>query len=280
MAKYERLLVAVDGSEPSLHALRQSFNLTNHLITVLTVVPPYTGDLRFVGVKDIESVLDAPRARALAAIQELARISPVALKVLCTSGEPHEKIVAAAADEECDLIVLGVKGWDEIDHLLMSSTAARVIGASAIDVLIVPHGAAAGWGRFLLATDGSPANRAALFRAVELARAYSSELFILYVIDLPPGFYTYVPAAQDVARAEARDCLLRAQKIAASLGVEAQTHFREGDSSEQIIRFARDQQISAIIMGTHGRTGLTRLLMGSTTERVTGFAPCPVLVVR
>jgi len=280
MGRYKRLLVAVDGSEPSLHALEQAFGLTDQQIIVASVVPPYTGDLRFVGVKNIGALLRAPCDQALAATREIAKARQVSIKIVCDAGEPHEKLVEIAQAEDCDLIVLGVRGWDEIEHLLMGSVAARVIGYSPKDVLVVPHRAAAGWGKMLLATNGSPHNRAAALKAADLARAYASELYILYVIDLPPGFYAYVPAGEDMAQAEARDSVAKAKKAADAAGLDARTFIREGEAFHEISRFAREQKITTIIMGSHGRTGLTRLLMGSTTERVIGFAPCPVLVVK
>ena len=67
---------------------------------------------------------------------------------------------------------------------------------------------------------------------------------------------------------------------AASEGVKAEGIVQEGEAYKNIIDIAGKKKAGAIIMGSHGRTGLKRLLMGSVTERVIGHAPCPVLVVK
>jgi nucleotide-binding universal stress UspA family protein len=72
MAKYNRLLVGVDGSETSLHALQESFKLSKNWVTVVTVAPSYAGDLRIMGVSGVREKLQEPCDTALARAQEVA----------------------------------------------------------------------------------------------------------------------------------------------------------------------------------------------------------------
>ena len=67
---------------------------------------------------------------------------------------------------------------------------------------------------------------------------------------------------------------------ATSAGINAEGFVREGDTYKKIIDLAREMDVHIIMMGSHGRTGLKRLLMGSVAERVIGLAPCPVLIVK
>jgi len=74
------------------------------------------------------------------------------------------------------------------------------------------------------------------------------------------------------------EILKSVQAKAEAQGVQIHTVVREGEPHKMITDVAKQEGVSLILMGSHGRKGLTRLLMGSVTERVIGFAPCPVLV--
>jgi Xaa-Pro aminopeptidase len=109
MAKYSRLLVAVDGSETSLHALREAFKLTGSWVTVVAVAPFYEGDLTLVGVPGAERVMREPCDTALARAQELAQAAGAVIQPVCQRGEPHARLVELAETGSRDLIVMGAK---------------------------------------------------------------------------------------------------------------------------------------------------------------------------
>ena len=185
MGKYNRILVAEDGSEPSLHALQEAFKLSTSWVTVVAVSPFYEGDLRFLGVPDLERVLREPCDTALARAHELADAAGAMIQPLCERGEPHERIVERAAAGSRDLIIMGAKGHGLLELALVGSVTQRVIGFSRQDVLVVPMTGEIAWKKILLATDGSECSAAAAARAVDLAQAYGSELKVLSVIDIP-----------------------------------------------------------------------------------------------
>jgi nucleotide-binding universal stress UspA family protein len=279
MVKYNKILVAVDGSESSLHALKESFKLTKNGIVVVSAAPPYAGDLRLVGVRNVEALKREPCETALARAQEMAAAAGASIKAVCALGEPHERIVDLAEGEDCDLIVMGVKGQSFLERILIGSVTGRVIGYSQKDVLVVPPRAAIGWGRMLLAVDGSPSSGRAAQRAFALAKAYRGKLKVVTVLDLPPEFYGAGPKGAADLPIEAQGMAgVKAQ--AESLGLKAEILVREGTPYKVITDLARKEKINLIILGSHGKTGLKKLLMGSVTERVIGHAPCPVLVVK
>jgi nucleotide-binding universal stress UspA family protein len=86
------------------------------------------------------------------------------------------------------------------------------------------------------------------------------------------------PVEQFVAAA--RDALERVAKADSVQGLHVRREVREGTPFYEIIRFAREGDVDLIVMGTHGHTGLTHVLLGSVTEKVVRKAPCPVLTVR
>ena len=119
MHMYKKLLVGVDGSESSLHALKESFKLAREDILVVAVAPPYTGDLRPMGVSDIGKLLREPCETALAKASAMAEAAGVQIRPMCVMAEPFEAIVDLAEDEGRDLIVMGVRGVTFAQRLLV-----------------------------------------------------------------------------------------------------------------------------------------------------------------
>lgn len=119
-------------------------------------------------------------------------------------------------------------------------------------------------------TDFSSYSNQAYFHAVALAENHGASLTIVYVYN--------AAGAGDEDRAYWRDQLEQIRPV--DPNIEVRHVFLEGDPSTEIVRFAREDGTDLIVMGTHGRTGLERLLMGSVAEKVLRAATCSVLVVK
>lgn len=140
----------------------------------------------------------------------------------------------------------------------------------------------------LMATDGSPASQRAATLAVELARAAGAELTVLYVVDPYPylgvgeanplGFQAYMSAAlQHAARAHAEVV----EMAAAEPKVHLHTRLAQDvGASTGIIENAKDVGADLIVVGSHGRTGIKRVMLGSVSGRVVAESQIPVLVAR
>jgi universal stress protein A len=139
--------------------------------------------------------------------------------------------------------------------------------------------------RILHASDFSRASAPAFAEAVEFAKRHRAELRLLHVVDpmmpMPDGDVT--PPTYERLRASAREYgrkhLARLVLRAAKAGVRAIPVVREGTPWSEIVRAARAPGVELVVIGTHGRTGLSRLLLGSVASRVVGLARCPVLTV-
>jgi nucleotide-binding universal stress UspA family protein len=283
MARYQKILVAFDGSASGENALRQALRLASDekcWVRVVTVVPPFEGELDLTGVGDIHEAILRP-ARAIAARAEaIAREAGGLIKVSIEEGEVSQRITAVAAAERCGIIVMGRRGMSRLERMMVGSVTARVIGHSAVDVLVVPLGATLGWGTVLVATDGSAHSAAAASKAVDFAASYGGRVVSLSVVDVPDEFYAEAPAAVDKLIAKAQLQAVAVASLAAEEGVACTAAVREGAAAATIVQVAAEEGAGVIVMGSHGRTGLARLLMGSVTEKVIGHAACPVLVVR
>ncbi len=136
--------------------------------------------------------------------------------------------------------------------------------------------------RILVPTDGSdPADRA-FERALDLASTYDAALHLLYVVDVSAlaGEFDAVTVVEHLERS-GRETVQRLRKRAEEAGVEdVTTKVVEGTPYRTILEYADDEEVDLVVMGTHGRTGLDRYLLGSVTERVVRTADVPVLTVR
>lgn len=283
MGKYRKLLVAIDGSQPSMHALKESFRLAANeksWITVTSVVPRYEGDLELIYIKNVQSIMRQPCETALAAANALAEKSGALIRTVCEEGDVYERIVDLAEAEDCDLIIMGRTGRHQLARKLIGNVTARVIGHSRADVLVVPDGSPIGLERILVATDGSSYSDAAASKALDFARGYGSALSVVSVVDVPSELYAEAPDMVENMINNARRYVEEVGKRAEAAGIKVDTHVLEGETYETITGLAREHMIDMIIMGSHGRTGLKRLLMGSVAENVIGYAPCPVIVAK
>lgn len=142
--------------------------------------------------------------------------------------------------------------------------------------------------RILHPTDFSKASAAAFAKAVELAKTNGAQLTLLHVLAPPPPMLAgdgYIsPKVYDemdrAARAFAAKELGRLLAKAKKAGVRASGAVRDGIAAEQIVRAARTPRADLIVIGTHGRTGLAKLFLGSVAGRVVSIAACPVMTVR
>ena len=282
MAKYKKILVAYDGSDSAKNALAIASDLANRdncWIKVLAVVPSYDGDLDLIGVSNIKDTIEGPGQKLLAEARDLAEEHNVYVLTNLEQGEPFERIVHVADEENCDLIVLGRSGFSHLERELMGGVTARVIGHTDKQVLIVPENSQFDLSNILVATDGSTNSESALDHAYSVAKDNGSKLTAVKVVPSDEEMIALAPE-------HIRHMVEKSQGYLDSLedkyghnGMRLNTFVREGEPHDQITKLANDLNASLIIMGTHGRKGLSRLLMGSVTERTIGYANCPVMVI-
>ncbi len=134
--------------------------------------------------------------------------------------------------------------------------------------------------RILVAVDGSAFSELAVDQAISLGGICNSEIFVVSVVDLFPEQIAVAPALVEKMSKDVRQHLDEAKEKVdeANMPCETIVHIG-GNPHEFIIQEAKDKEIDLIVMGTHGRSGIKRVLLGSVAQNVIGHAPCPVLVV-
>jgi nucleotide-binding universal stress UspA family protein len=279
-AHLEKLLVCTDESPDSQGAVTAALDLAKaagcqvFLLQVLSFIPLYelqAPDLLPPPMVNLElqAAQEAVVRSHLEFWQEKAAGMGVRLEPrLRTSVSAYEGILEEAEAVQPDWIIMGRHGLTGLPRLLLGSVTARVIGHSAVSVLVVPRGAALEFKQVLIAADDSPFSAAAWQEALSITQRMESHL-------------TAIAVAASGGEVKAANQLVQRMEAEARLrGVPLETAVPSGRPFEAILQVAQAKMVNLIVLGSHGRTGLRRLLLGSTAERVIGQAHCPVLVVK
>lgn len=206
-------------------------------------------------------------------------------------GRPADALVEEAERSKADLIVMGSRGRRAIKSALLGSVSAEVVDRAPCPVLIARGPSLH---RVILAEDGSE-TAAAGARLLASAPALSDlEIRVVSVVDAPfpsmvagsdaamasySAIQTYYDSLPGLREATAKIAQERAAALGAA-GIAATSEVREGDAAAQLIAAAVDARADCIVIGSHGRTGVTRLFLGSVARSVLFNAPCSVLIVR
>jgi nucleotide-binding universal stress UspA family protein len=277
---FPKILVCTDGSPDSEGAITATLQLakaTGSRVVLLEVIFYLAGyELQssdtlappMVSLELMQVQETAARERLETWRAEAARQGVTLEPRVRTGSSAYEGILEEVGETQPDLIIMGRHGYTGLTRLLMGSVTARVIGHSPVNVLVVPQGVPLGFERLLIASDGSAFSEAAWAEALSLAKAMGSALIGVAVATSERD----IPTATEAVR--------HLEAAASQQGIALDTMILTGRPEEGIVKAAEFKQASLIIVGSHGRTGLKRLLMGSVAERVIGHAKCPVLVVK
>ncbi len=276
-----KILAAVVHSDTGRHAGKEAVHLSLSMhadLIIVSVIPAYYGNMSLLHIEDPQKALSGPHEKVIAEIQEEAKRAGVPAKTRLEQGEPYERIVDAADVEKADMVVIGSGRRSLIERSILGSTAARVIGYCSCDVLVIPPETSIDFRNMLLAVDGSPCSRNAARRAIALAKDYGGKLTVINVLDVPSEYYLHETAMSEMLKKSKAELEIIAN-WAAEKNVTPDTLVLQGETYEMIVQTARERLSDLIVIGSYGRTGIRRLLMGSVVERVLTHAPCPVLVV-
>jgi len=269
-ARLEKLLLATDGSEQSEGAVRETINLAKVCSSKIYAISVIEANAEFMASapgffekyeKQIRQHLESVKARAAK--------ENIDCEIIIHEGEePFQYIVDEAAEKQAEMIVMGRYGRTGFDRLLMGSVTAKTIGHSPCKVMVVPGAAKVSYRKMIVATDGSRDSDVAALEAISIAKRCGGELIALSV------------AARDANLGAAKESVERVKQIAEKEGIKVESLALGGIPYEVIVKTADQKGAGLIVVGSHGRTGVKRLLMGSVTERVIGHSKSAVLVVK
>ncbi|MCI0506912.1 MAG: universal stress protein [Gammaproteobacteria bacterium] len=270
IAKMQTLVVASDGSEYSEGAVREAIRWSQQYGSKLCVVctaQVTLGQLQYAA--EVVSEIDKAARQTCEAVKSRAQAAGVKCESIVHEGEePYEHIVSEAQKQKADAIVIGRRGRRGLMKLLMGSVTHLVIGHAPCNVFVVPRPGNLTAKRLLVATDGSGYSEKAAMQAISLARRTKGSIIACSVVH---GGIDADMAKENVAWIN---------NIASSEGVGVEAVICYGTAYLEIIDAAKAHDADLIVVGSHGRTGITSLLMGSISERVVGMSDRTVMVVR
>jgi len=274
LGQLEKILLATDGSEFSTGAEREAINLARLLgahLSIMSVVHgfPEEDALAFQHIIKKEedkanSYMNIVKSKALEAGVKCE-------KRLRHGQSPYQEIVDTASEQQVDLIVMGRHGKKNMMRLLVGASTTEVIGNAHCSILVTPRDAKIEGKNILLAVDGSPYSDRATTAAINLAKRLNAQMTLLSVI---------YREHKESRRREVETVIERTNRLLQTEGIHVESQIAIGRYPEVIVETAQNVGCDLIIVGSHGRTSLKKLLLGSVSERVIGLAQCAVLVVK
>jgi nucleotide-binding universal stress UspA family protein len=289
MALRGPVLVGTDLSETSDEALRQAAHLARDLdgrLIVCHVIPELLPDgslfaeFRRSHLAVEESILAKARAAVQDQLDRVVDNETLAVETVLEFGTEHAGLLAQAEEQRAGVLVT-VPGRVAAEVVRHASSAVLVARRSA-------HGPVVG------ATDFSDPSYPALRVAAEESRRRGTEFHLVHAFDAalfalgaghaPPAALPYLAGSSPIAL-EGLDELrnqatVRLQEASRELGVANEAKVLTGPAADTIARYADSVHAELLVVGTHGRTGLKRVTLGSTAAAIIETAPCSVLVVR
>jgi nucleotide-binding universal stress UspA family protein len=296
MDKFRKLFVAIDFSPNSDEALRQAHDRalsTGAQLAVCHIVPnELRSNLLFPDISRI-TALKFPLEMKQIAEAAAARVAEITgrtegeFELIVDDGTPQALILNRAEEWLADLIIVGSHGQTSAADALLGSVTDSVIRHAHCPVLIVRSGKRTG--RIVAGTDFSDPVLPALRAAGDEAERTGAELTVVHSLDMVWSLAAYPALAFggapfNISAEQIKELeLVATQRLEESLkqlNVSGDTLVTTGPAGTALIDIASERKADLIVVGTIGRTGLRRALLGSVAETVAKGAPCSVLIVR
>ena len=271
-----RILVPVDGSEGADAALDHAISLAGAVgaeIRLLSVVDPYVLST-VTERKEVEEELEAVVEEAAARVRDTGVEASTAVE----TGFPHEEILDTVADDDIDLVAMGTHGRRGLQRFVLGSVAEKVVRLSPVPVLTVRTGATgrSPYENIVVPTDGSDAALPAERLGVNLTGQFDAVAHALSVVPKGRIRSSETVEAQEEAARKAVD---RVVALGDAAGVRVEEAVEHGVPHRVIVDYCESLDADLAVLGTHGRTGVERFVLGSVAEKVLRLSETPVLVV-
>ncbi|MFB6206827.1 MAG: universal stress protein [Haloglomus sp.] len=286
MSAYDSILVAVDGSDSAEAAARAAVRFADAFdadISGVSAIQKH--DISLLSDSETELELDEAAAGAVEDLESRAADAGVACRTVVARGAAHEVISAYTDQLDADLVAMGTHGRTGLDRLLLGSVAERTLRTSDVPVFVTPENAGAPTiDSVLVPTDGSDTAVRAADHGIAVARRFDATVHVVSAVDVRTisAAYETGPAIPEiVAKLESdhRAAVDTVVERAEAHDLDVATAVPQGPPARLLREYADEEDVDLVAMGTHGRSGLERHLIGSTTERLVRTSPAPVVAV-
>ena len=286
---FDQLLFPTDGSDGASAAFEHVLDVAaahDATVHVLNVVDTAGDALRRIDAGVVDD-LERQGEQLVSETAAAAETRDLDTETVVVRGTPYERIVDYANAEGIDLIAMATHGLRGLERFLLGSTTERVVRRADVPVLTIRPNEDARieypYRNVLVPTDGSDCAGEALTAGIEVVTDGDATLHLLSVIDtMALGADVRTEMQMGSLEDSANRIVDDAAELAAGRGVDAPvTAVEYGSSIANTIRsYVDDHGIDLVVVGTHGRTGFGRYLLGSVTEKLVRRSPVPVLTVR
>ena len=285
----DSILVPTDGSDGAETGARHAIGLAAGVeadLHVLSVVDALEIEPSLSGTEtaDTKERFEAEARRAVETVTELAQPHLDTEPTTAVEwGRPFRSIIEYADRHNIDLIAMGTHGRSGLERLVLGSVAEKVLRTASSPILAVPPAATddigTGYRELLVPTDGSEAAGRAVGWGLALADADTGQLHALYSVDTGRFAGGELAGVYDSLEATGQTALDAIREQAAEAEVDVTATIGTGPAARVIRSYTEEHDIDLITMGTHGRSGVERYLIGSVTESVVRQADVPVCCV-
>lgn len=270
---YDKILVPTDGSDVAVTAGEAAFSLARQFDAKLYALHVLETDDRTYGDRIVSAIADA--AVGLDIKTETA--------VVDTQTSTHESILDFADEYGVDCIVMGTHSADNVRRFVLGSVATRTLRESPVPVVTVHEetAIAADFETVLVPTDGSECANAAAEHAIAFATETGASIHTIHVVnpvdigDEKDG--ALLEALEETGRNAIEDVVHMAKKADVS---SVESSVLSGVPHQAIETYVQENDVDYVFMGTHGRTGVSRYLLGSATERVIRLVDVPIVSIK
>jgi nucleotide-binding universal stress UspA family protein len=289
---FQKILCATDFSPGSEHALRVAVRLAVRSQAELVIahvwhvpVLAFANELTF-PADTLMRMIDDDKRGLTAALGEATRLGAPRVTTRLLTGVPWEQITETLqAEPAFDLVVMGTHGRTGMARVLLGSVAEKVVRHAPCSVLAVRgRGDVVPFRHVLCPVDFSESSHNAVELAATLVEPGGDGIQLLHAIELPmtySGDPLQTNFLVDLDRRATHQLEQWASKIHEEVAVPVVTRaMRGGPAAQALSALEDDPTFDLVVTGSHGRTGLQRVLLGSVAETIVRHAPCPVLVAR
>jgi len=280
MKLLQKILVPVDFGQASLRALDAAIMLSKYFLSeiiLLHVAPAekVSDDTEKIVVESIRS-----KMKLLLDITDNEHIK--AVSVIVEKGVPMERIIHIAESKDIDLIVIGEGNNSDNNLFKLGTTAEKLMLGNQIPLYVVKNATVTPVKKILCPVDFSEASKRALTNAIFLSNRFNAKLTILNVFT-PLQVFSYWINVDNEEENKLQTKQQRAEfnDFLKDFHVNDKIHrvkMTTGEPDAQILNEIRNEDIDLLVMGTTGKTGLSRILLGSVTEKVTRELPCNFII--
>ncbi len=271
--RFEKIMIVTDNSEHSAAATREGIRLaqrTEGSLSVMSII--ITNSEHESLAKQLIEKENNDAITRLETLKSTANDAGVECEIKLRRGiEIYQEIVDESEEIQADVIVMGRRDYTGFMRALMRSNTSKVIGYARCSVLVVPRMATLVGQKMLLAIDGSRYSDTAASTAMSLAKHLHASVFVVSIAST---------AHQEKRHRQTVAAIERVENFLSQEGISVEGRVLSGNPAEAILEVAKAKGIDLIVMGSHGHTGLNKILLGSVSDRVIASAECATLVVK